>query len=372
MIGAALLMIGLGAVGGCSRQGRVIELGTFGGPSSQARSVNDSGQVVGVAYLTEDVRHAFLYDSGKMYDLGTLGGKNSVALAINDAGQIAGYANIKDGHEQAFVYEGVPGHGGQMVDLGVTTGHWSSSAYALNDAGQIVGAATTKHSRPWDQAFLYDGLPGKGGHKTELGTLGGSVSYAYAINERGQIVGQSTTVPPVMNVQFVYHAFLYDGIAGEGGRIYDLGMLPGGKSSCAYGINALGQIVGESQVYGKRHHGFLYEGIPGLGGMMTDLGTLPGERRSEAYAINDAGFIVGTGDSHGILWRPDGSAVDLHKWLAGVNPKAAAHWKLRFPRSINNKGIIVGYDENYDAKSHKVTYRAFILDASGLVSGRKK
>ena len=62
-----------------------------------------------------------------------------------------------------------------------------------------------------------------------------------------------------------FHGFLY-----RGGTRTDLGTL-GGGTSAAYGINAAGQVVGESATSGPGTHAFLYSG-----GTMTDLGTLGG------------------------------------------------------------------------------------------------
>jgi probable HAF family extracellular repeat protein len=50
-----------------------------------------------------------------------------------------------------------------------------------------------------------------------------------------------------------------------------LGTLPGGSSSLADGINAVGQVVGYSDSAGGQH-AFLWQN-----GAMTDLGTLPGD-----------------------------------------------------------------------------------------------
>jgi len=80
---------------------------------------------------------------------------------------------------------------------------------------------------------------------TDLGTLGGLVSYAYGINDSGQVVGFSLT--PANDF---YHAFLY-----SGGVMTDLNTLIdpalGWTLTEARGINDLGQIVGYGDIGGN-------------------------------------------------------------------------------------------------------------------------
>jgi len=84
--------------------------------------------------------------------------------------------------------------------------------------------------------------------------------------------------------------------------ITDLGTLPGGTFSIAYGINNHGQVVGYSDTASGEGHAFLWQK-----GEMTDLGTLPGGTFSIAYGINDGGQAVGASDAassevHAVMW----------------------------------------------------------------------
>jgi probable HAF family extracellular repeat protein len=75
-------------------QGDISYLATLGGSSSYGWSINDAGQVAGVAQTTGNAaQHGFLYSAGTTYDLSTLGGTNSYGFGINSSGQIAGSAD---------------------------------------------------------------------------------------------------------------------------------------------------------------------------------------------------------------------------------------------------------------------------------------
>ena len=88
--------------------------------------------------------------------------------------------------------------------------------------------------------------------------------------------------------------------------IKDLGTLPGGDFSAAYGINDRGQVVSRSNTGSSGPHAFLWED-----GEMTDLGTLPGGVYSGASGINDRAQVVGrsytaSGETHAVLWGKRG------------------------------------------------------------------
>ena len=80
------------------------DLGTLGGTFSNARAINDSGQVIGNSRISTGEQHAFVWDSvNGMHDVGTLRGIFSSAIAINEAGQVIGNSQTSSGEQHAFL-----------------------------------------------------------------------------------------------------------------------------------------------------------------------------------------------------------------------------------------------------------------------------
>jgi probable HAF family extracellular repeat protein len=299
--------------------GGIIDLGTLGGTCSVAGTVNDRGQVAGAAMNNvpdpfggslaiglpcpvATQQHAFVWEKGVMTDLGTLGGPDSQAQYVNERGQIAGQSFTDStpnppSTAHACVTSGIPTEHpflwqDSFIDLG-SLGGTCGYANWLTNSGQVVGTMTlagdtTNHGFAWKRGKLID-----------LGTLGGDNSEADFANDAGDVVGRADFSTTSTN----HHAFLW-----RHGVMKDLGTPDGFLCSTAQGINASHQVVGDAGLCFKGGNGWLWEKDS-----MVDLNSLvpPGTtvHVAGAAAINDRGEIVveglpGDGSSHVVVLIP--------------------------------------------------------------------
>ena len=316
-------------------QYKLIDLGTFGGPSSYfiftGLVLNNHGVAAGTADTSIPdpyapncfspeclVTHAFQWQDGVLTDLGALPGVNgSVPSDINASGVIAGIS------ENGMVdptapfppeYHGVVWKDGQIIDLGTFGGNWSY-ANTINDHGEVAGFALNATPDSFGLGNLCFNSPGfptqmrasvwQHGKLRNLGTLGGPDSCGLFINQQGEVAGHSftnSTVNPVTGFPTT-HPFLW-----TGSRMVDLHTL-GGTLALAAAINNRTEVVGLSNLAGDlTFHPFLWKK-----GTLTDLGTLGGNN-GQANWLNDAGEIVGKADLPGPLPQTH----DAFLWKNGV------------------------------------------------------
>lgn len=303
-----------------------LDLGTLGGITSRAYAINNNGEVVGESLDVDNHWRPFIWTlADGMQELNTGGYPGSEARDINDFGQVVG-TNADNSGDPHHAFLWTPGLG--VLDLGTLPDATTSQAYAINNACHVVGASggyafvwtpndgMIKLNNPQDQMQTvatdinnYDHIAGyyfdpphgmgifvwtAGTGMVKLGKFGYYSITAQAINDAGEIVGEAviqdlSTNPHLpfkwsaLNGMLVMDKFC-DGLA---------------KAS---GINNNGVAVGQSIDEQSRTMACYWT----PNGQITNLGALGGEH-SEAYDINDAGQVVGIASTpthgHAVLWQ---------------------------------------------------------------------
>lgn len=321
-------------------------------------ALNDAGQVVGYVMLANENVGSFVWDAktGTVTALAGLGGVNTYAYGINQSGQVAGEAATANGDMHAFVITAIAG--GQTVDLGTLPGGLTSAATAINASGQVTGYADAGYPNTASHAVV-GSLSGGVGSLADIGLPAGSYySSGKAINASGQVVGEAYNLATAS-----YHAFLMTpGVSGAPNTFIDLGTQPGWSNSHAYGVNDNSQVVGSADIFlgptgptggSGGTHAFVYLG----GSKFVDLGVLPGGFSATAMGINNHGQIVGYGSSaygqSGFVSIVNGmQPIDLNSLLS-----PGSTLTILQASAINNNGQITGsaYDVNYNTHAFLAT-----------------
>ena len=358
---------------------KLMEVGTFGGPSSYftfiSKPLNNRGVAAGMADTAAAVNppfclllpdcflpHAFLWKEGTLIDLGALPGiGGSFVNGINRNGVVVGMS-LNGGSDRLLglpYFDAVVWKDGQIIDLGTFGGPLSYSG-AVNDHGQVVGFALNATPDSFDLGDFCQNFPmptqmraftWQRGVMRDLGTLGGTDSCALFINDRGQVAGNSLTnsaVNPGTGLPTL-HPFFWDGDA-----MRDLGALANGTRTTASAMNNRGQVAGVSNLADdSAFHAFLWDK-----GTLTDFGTLGGDF-VEVIGLNEAGEIVGQAQLpnsqtiHAFLAR-DGVMTDL-----GTPDRNACSAAI----SINVRGQIVGSSDDCSGNNG----RAFLWEKDRMI-----
>lgn len=356
----------------CWQNGVLTDLGALTSTnSSYAYGINDAGVIDGLSETGAidpatgyPEVHAVVWKKGTITDLGTFGGAQSEPGGMNNRGQVVGWAmnTTPDPYSAAFEAVGVNygwtgttqlraflWENGVKTDLG-TLGGPDAQAYAINQSGQIAGQSFTSYTPnpdtgiPTIDPFIWDK-----GKMTDLGNLGGTISWAVWLNDRGQVAGTSYLAGDQL-----FHAFLWDR-----GVITDLGAL-GGDLSQALWISNRGDVVGVAALPGDG----AFPAALWSHGKVTNLGTLQGDNLADAYGINSAQQIVGlscllpcngTSTRRAFLWEKGGPMVDVN---ALVYPPSNLHvyWGIY----VNEPGEILAL-----ATDPSGTLRAVLLVPHG-------
>jgi probable HAF family extracellular repeat protein len=269
---------------------------------------------VSPASAISTITYGFLYNSDGSYtNLTACAGCLIIPFDINNTGQIVG--QVDGGPNGGFIYSG-----------GTYTYVNNGIPHGINDTGQIVGGGSYNNI-----SIPPSSLPP---------ISGGYQGVPTGINNAGQEVGYFfTSATPLPGVIYSHRGFLYSG------GTYSTLAFPGAINTVAWGINDAGQIVGSYSNSNGYAAGFLYSG-----GVYTSIGT-------NLYGINNLGQIVGDGGvySNGIF-----TALALGPRAIDINVLG-----------INDAGQIVGDYDFITPLPPTWTMLLPVLMGIGLVAHRR-
>ncbi len=166
---------------------------------------------VGIAAQEQQQEQKKEHTRYKLIDLGTFGGPTSYFSTSGFGTQVLSNPAVVTGsadtsapdpyapncfNPDCFLTHAFRWHEGVLADLGALPGTNSSAAGAINARGWIVGISENGvidplTGFPESQAVLW-----KDRQITSLGTLGGNESVAVYVNNGGQVVGFATNATP--------------------------------------------------------------------------------------------------------------------------------------------------------------------------------
>lgn len=344
---------------------KLIDVGTFGGPSSWMTNpavvrlglLNNQGTLTGEAD-TSDVdpfcwwapgcfaTHGFQWKNGGKTDLGVLpGGIGSEVNWISSNGLMVGIAD--NGQQDPLTglpqIHGVVWQGGTMTDLGALFGGYETWALSVNSRGEIVGEAYNTIPDPYSmfgygyqsRAFYWNN-----GVVQDLGTLGtGNDAAAGLINDRGQVIGvafTSSTPDSFCTIygfslfNFTTGSFLWDKKKG----MKDIGSLGGGCTE-ALDLNNQGQVVGVASLPGDTQaHPFVWNAATGMTDLLDPSDSSFGYAAAENARGDITGQICNAVICNAVLWRKHGG-----HWETTILGTTA---QITFGWSINASEQVVG------------------------------
>jgi probable HAF family extracellular repeat protein len=258
----------------------------------------------------------------------------------------------------------------------------TAGAQVISNDGTVTGLADTSTPDPlcyFDDCFYPNTFRWTKGTMTSLGALPGALwSNPNWISGNGLVAGisESGENDPLVGLPAAH------GVLWRGDEIADLGTLPGGYESFAWGVNNLGQVVGDAtnatadpysyyyfQILGTNNgtqtRAFLWDKQNG----MRDLGTLGGPDAWAAF-INEIGDVAGisltsftANSNNGPTCAPNVPSQDPFFWekSSAMIDIGSFGGTCGAPQAINNRGQVVG--GSYLAGNTSV--HAFLWDKNG-------
>lgn len=356
---AAPALLALVAVSGAAAQGlKISQIAVPTATTTYPAAVNSTNRVTG-SYLTGGATKGFEWLGGANYKTIVFPKSNNFTRAngINDSGEIVGDFFGTDNW-----YHGFTNIGGKFTqfDLPGGLGNFSTSIFGVNSSGDTAGAAGGGTLGPNNEGWVKIA-----GTLTTFYGSGTDNTFVDAINVSGQFVGQ------YFDSAFLSHGFSGTVTAGVP-SITEI-IFPGALQTACLGINDSGEITGYYIDSASVSHGFTYIGgvfatsdLPFIAGVNKNgayVGTyvgpgnitygflgsklafnpatvkVPKATSTSTFGVNNAGILAGQytnskGVTHGMMLN--GTTVTNID-----DPKAAAGTTVC--EAINSSNQIVGY-----------------------------
>jgi uncharacterized membrane protein len=207
---------------------------------SQARDINDRGDIVGQFIGDDGFFHGFLLSKGVLTTLDFPGASQTSAFGINESGTVVGFWDLLDPDSNLLEEHGFNWKDGAFTEVNFP-GSVDSAVSGINARGDLVGA--------WDAGLTSQthGFVCSHGEcfSFDVPFPESIFTQADRINARGHITGI------YVDVDGVLHGYL---AVGSNFTRLDF---PDAINTSAWGINSDGQIVGVYDVADGSVHGYV-------------------------------------------------------------------------------------------------------------------
>jgi len=293
----------------------VIDCGVLSGDAiSSGAGISSDGKVVGQSTSAAGAPRAFMWQTGILVDLGRRSsdiGSRAISVSANGLAGGASMVNATSSYPVKFSY-------GTVTQVNTQFGQTPGAVTALNDTGTYVVGNAIVRSGALTVMSNFSAAQGSGALNANDEVAGSADSKAAfwkssGVVDAGLLTGYDTAVGTALSDDESLAGVAYNaGEATRVGFIYRSGSmakipsLQGDTMLIPTGVNALGQVVGNS-IANSSSRGFLYSN-----GSTLPLNTLIpsnlGWQIVQANAINNKGQIVGTGilngTQHAIMLTP--------------------------------------------------------------------
>ncbi len=314
---------------------------------TQAKGINDAGEVVGTFWETQGGNHGFSYRDGvfSTFDAPNTPTGLTTATGINNDGKIVGYYNLNPFNVFTFVYDGNAFNVLDTTALSTTTKITRIIGNGINASGSIAG---TYSKADGNYAYVYNA----GNYTTlDIPNAKAGTTSAVGINDQGSVVGNFQDNQGL-------HGFMY-----KGGSYTTLDV-PGAdlNSTAPTGINNKNSVTGTFKDT-TGIHGFIYQA-----GSYTTINAPEAKSATYVNGINNKDQLVGwyndtAGKSHSFIATPTQPNTTTPKPVETPTPPATTATSCKTNTQYFPASQEVTFE---DVEFNGQHYWAKLIDQGGL------